>query len=170
MNTFLQSTLSNFHLPLLFHIVQIYEGYEKAKGKQIGFRSLQDDPKLVHFMNVAKMQSDREYKRAMKPVQVSHTPLDMRGGQQPRNLRRLPPTRIINSPFHHYTLLPDALNVEHSRNAMQIQSDVRGIHQTVSRMSWPCLLVAHSILNLVGLYCTRTLSRIGGFRIFTHLN
>ncbi|XP_078002293.1 LOW QUALITY PROTEIN: nebulin [Phascolarctos cinereus] len=100
------------------------EAYEKDKGKQVGFRSLQDDPKLVHYMNVAKMQSDREYKKGYEATKTRyHTPLDMFSVMAAKKSQEATTNTNYRQPIHHYTLLPDALPMEHSRNAMQIQSD-----------------------------------------------
>nr|XP_045003148.1 nebulin isoform X2 [Jaculus jaculus] len=100
------------------------EAYEKAKGKQIGFLSLQDDPKLVHYMNVAKIQSDREYKKGYEASKTRyHTPLDMFSVTAAKKSQEVATNANYRQPYHNYTLLPDALNVEHSKNAMQIQSD-----------------------------------------------
>ncbi|XP_073926875.1 nebulin isoform X35 [Castor canadensis] len=100
------------------------EAYEKAKGKQIGFLSLQDDPKLVHYMNVAKMQSDREYKRGYEASKTRyHTPLDMFSVTAAKKSQEVVTNTNYKQHYHNYTLLPDALNVEHTKNAMRIQND-----------------------------------------------
>lgn len=114
-----------FHF--LFSLQYKYKlGYEQDKGKLVGFRSLQDDPKLVHFMQVAKMQSDREYKKAYEGSKTRYnTPADtvsiVAAKEAQANITNTNYKRLI----HNYILLPDALNVELARNMNRVQSDVR---------------------------------------------
>lgn len=84
-------------------------------------------------MNVAKMQSDREYKKGYEASKTKyHTPLDMVSVTAAKKSQEVATNANYRQPYHHYTLLPDALNVEHSRNAMQIQSDVCTGYQLLS--------------------------------------
>lgn len=105
--------------------VHYKKGYELAKGKLIGFQSLQDDPKLVHYMNIAKLQSMREYKKDYEKTKTKYnTPLDMFNVIGAKKAQEIASNTNYKQPIHNYTYLPDAMNVELTKNMMAIQSNV----------------------------------------------
>lgn len=76
-------------------------------------------------MNVAKLQSDREYKKNYENTKTSyHTPGDMVSITAAKMAQDVVTNVNYKQPIHHYTYLPDAMSVQHTKNANQIQSDV----------------------------------------------
>ena len=79
----------------------------------VGFRSLEDDPKLVH--------SKKNYEKTKTSY---HTPADMLSVTAAKDAQ----ANITNTNYKHlihkYILLPDAMNIQLSKNMNRIQSDV----------------------------------------------
>ncbi|EPQ03399.1 Nebulin [Myotis brandtii] len=100
------------------------EGYRKQLGHHVGFRSLQDDPKLVWSIHAAKIQSDREYRKAYeKSKGIYNTPLDMMSIVQAKKCQVLVSDVDYRNYLHQWTCLPDQNDVIQAKKAYELQSD-----------------------------------------------
>ncbi|NXD18694.1 NEBU protein, partial [Nothocercus nigrocapillus] len=86
------------------------EGYRKQLGHHIGARNIEDDPKMMWSMHVAKIQSDRD-------------PVDMLGIVLAKKCQELVSDVDYRHYLHQWTCLPDQNDVIHAKKAYDLQSD-----------------------------------------------
>ncbi|NXI26528.1 NEBU protein, partial [Sterrhoptilus dennistouni] len=98
--------------------------HEKQKGHYVGVPDAKGDSKIQFALDVAKVQSEREYKKHFaKQKTQCHLPVDMMSIVQ----AKLGQTLVSDADYRHYLhqwiCLPDQNDVIHARQAYDLQSD-----------------------------------------------
>ncbi|VCW84300.1 unnamed protein product [Gulo gulo] len=102
------------------------EAFLRDRGLQIGYRSVNDDPRMRHFLSVGKLQSDNEYKKDFaKSRSRFHSRLDQPGFIQARRSQQLASDTGYRQPLPQPTCDPEQLGLKHAQKAHQLQSDVK---------------------------------------------
>ncbi|XP_003787203.1 nebulin-related-anchoring protein isoform X2 [Otolemur garnettii] len=102
------------------------EAFLRDRGLQIGYRSVQDDPRMRHFLNVGRLQSDNEYRKDFaKNRSRFHSRTDQPGFLQAKRSQQLASDVHYRQPLPQPTSDPEQLGLKHAQKAHQLQSDVK---------------------------------------------
>ncbi|XP_055447732.1 nebulin-related-anchoring protein [Psammomys obesus] len=102
------------------------EAFLRDRGLQIGYRSVNDDPRMRHFLSVSRLQSDNEYKKAFaNSCSQFHSRADQPGFLQAKRSQQLASGVCYRQPLPQHTSDPEELGLKHAQRAHQLQSDVK---------------------------------------------
>ncbi|XP_078499967.1 nebulin-related-anchoring protein [Lissotriton helveticus] len=102
------------------------EAFVRDKGHQIGFRSVNDDPKMKHFLKASKLQSEKEYKKESAEGRLQYKMnLDQPGFRHAKQSQEQASDVNYRQHLHQYTCDPEQLNLKHAKEAYKLQSDVK---------------------------------------------
>ncbi|KAM9326442.1 nebulin-related-anchoring protein [Gastrophryne carolinensis] len=104
--------------------IKYREGYEKTKGKLIGVQAADGDSKISHSLQMSKLQSDLEYKRASEDIKKHyHVSMDMLDVRHATAAQALVTDQGYRTFLHHYSALPTDMKLEWAKKAYELQSD-----------------------------------------------
>ncbi|XP_023585657.1 nebulin-related-anchoring protein isoform X3 [Trichechus manatus latirostris] len=102
------------------------EAFLRDRGLQIGYCSINDDPRMRHFVSVSKLQSDNEYKKNFAKTRSQfHSRTDQPGLLQAKWSQQLASDVRYRQPLPQPTSDPEQLGLKHVQKAQRLQSDVK---------------------------------------------
>uniref|UniRef100_A0A673X9Y0 Nebulin-related anchoring protein n=1 Tax=Salmo trutta TaxID=8032 RepID=A0A673X9Y0_SALTR len=94
------------------------------KGKHIGARSILDDPRMLHCMQMGRLTSEQEYRKdALSTSGQYHLNRDMINLVTAKNAQALASDQDYRKRLHAYTVLPDDIKVQWAKKAYNLQSE-----------------------------------------------
>uniref|UniRef100_A0A8C8IKB6 LIM zinc-binding domain-containing protein n=1 Tax=Oncorhynchus tshawytscha TaxID=74940 RepID=A0A8C8IKB6_ONCTS len=94
------------------------------KGKHIGARSILDDPRMLHCMQMGRLTSEQEYRKdALSTSGQYHLNPDMINLVTAKNAQALASDQDYRKRLHAYTVLPDDIKVQWAKKAYNLQSE-----------------------------------------------
>ncbi|XP_014012529.1 nebulin-related-anchoring protein isoform X1 [Salmo salar] len=94
------------------------------KGKHIGARSILDDPRMLHCMQMGRLTSEQEYRKdALSTSGQYHLNRDMINLVTAKNAQALASDQDYRNRLHAYTVLPDDIKVQWAKKAYNLQSE-----------------------------------------------
>ncbi|XP_053495009.1 nebulin-related-anchoring protein isoform X2 [Ictalurus furcatus] len=93
------------------------------KGKHIGARSIMDDSHLLHCWQMARLQSDKDYRKdVMSTSGQYHLGLDLINLVHAKKAQALASDQDYKKRLHSYTVLPNDMKVQWAKKAYELQS------------------------------------------------
>ncbi|XP_041065834.1 nebulin-related-anchoring protein isoform X2 [Carcharodon carcharias] len=101
------------------------QAFAREKGQQIGFRSVDDDTKMKHFLAASRLQSAKEYKKEFEEGKSKYRlHMQQPGFVQAKKSQEQASNINYRQYLHQWTCDPEQLNVKHAKKAYKLQSDV----------------------------------------------
>uniref|UniRef100_A0A6Q2WPS4 LIM zinc-binding domain-containing protein n=1 Tax=Esox lucius TaxID=8010 RepID=A0A6Q2WPS4_ESOLU len=104
--------------------VQYKHNHLLDKGKHIGARSILDDPRMLHCMQMGRLTSEQVYRKdALSGSSKYHLCPDMINLVTAKNAQALASDQDYKKRLHEYTVLPDDMKVQWAKKAYNLQSE-----------------------------------------------